>query len=98
MRSSSRSRRCSDRPSTNRKVVGQGVLRGYRAARRKYANEAVARPARVQDLWLTPSDAAARLKVSRATIYKLLKNRELPHHRVGLSIRIASADLEAFLE
>ena len=58
----------------------------------------VARPARVQDLWLTPSDAAARLKVSRATIYKLLKNRELPHHRVGLSIRIASADLEAFLE
>ena len=58
----------------------------------------VARPSGVQEPWLTPADIAARLKVSRATVYALLKNGALPHRRVGLSLRIAPSDLDAFLQ
>ena len=57
----------------------------------------VARPARVSEAWLTPSEVASRLKLSRATIYALIKRGALPHRRVGLSIRIASSDFEQFL-
>ncbi len=58
----------------------------------------VARPSGVPEPWLTPVDIAARLKVSRATVYGLLKSGALPHRRVGLSIRIAPADLDAYLQ
>ena len=57
----------------------------------------VARPSRVQPAWLTPVEVAAHLKVSRATVYFLLKSGALPHRRIGLSIRIAHADFEAYL-
>ena len=57
----------------------------------------VARPSGVPEPWLTPADVAARLKVSRATVYGLLKSGALPHRRVGLSMRIAPSDLDAYL-
>ena len=57
----------------------------------------MARPSGVPEPWLTPADVAARLKVSRATVYGLLKKGALPHRRVGLSIRIAPSGLNEYL-
>jgi excisionase family DNA binding protein len=36
--------------------------------------------------WIGPAEVAARLKVSRATVYALVKSGELRHRRVGLHI------------
>ena len=47
---------------------------------------------------LSVRDAAARLGVCTATIYKLCENGALAHVRVLNSIRIASADLVAFIQ
>lgn len=55
----------------------------------------VARLTRVR--WLTPGEKAARLQVCRATVYKLCETDQLEYARVGLSIRISEAQLEAFL-
>jgi excisionase family DNA binding protein len=57
----------------------------------------VARLGRGVGDWIGPAEVAARLKVSRATVYALVKSGELKHKRVGLQIRIALADLEHFL-
>lgn len=47
--------------------------------------------------WLGPSEVAARLKVSRATVYALVKSGQLRHRRVGLQIRVPTSALEDFL-
>jgi excisionase family DNA binding protein len=49
------------------------------------------------EAFLTPGEVAARLQICRASVYKLVERGELGHVRVGLSIRISVADLEAFL-
>jgi excisionase family DNA binding protein len=51
---------------------------------------------------LTTKQAAERAGVSTALVYAWCAERRLPHHRVGRqgtrgSIRIAEADLDAFL-
>ena len=46
---------------------------------------------------LTVREVAERLSVSTATIYTLCERGELPHVRISNSIRIAPADLAAFL-
>jgi len=46
---------------------------------------------------LTVREAAERLAVSTATLYALCDRGELPHVRVSNAIRIAPADLAAFL-
>ncbi len=53
----------------------------------------VARLRRVR--WLTPGEVAARLRVCRATVYKLCDAGQLGYARVGLSIRISEQQLEA---
>jgi excisionase family DNA binding protein len=40
---------------------------------------------------------AARLNVSRATVYAVVKSGQLAHKRVGLQIRIPVSALEEFL-
>jgi len=47
---------------------------------------------------LTVREVAARLQVSTATVYKLCARHELPHVRVLGAIRVAPADLAAFVE
>jgi excisionase family DNA binding protein len=47
--------------------------------------------------WIGPSDVAIRLKVSRATVYALVKSGQLRHRRVGLQIRVPLSALEEFL-
>jgi len=52
-----------------------------------------------QDEWLTISEAAERLKVSRRMLYRYMNAGELPYYQVGSSgrRRIKKADLEALL-
>jgi excisionase family DNA binding protein len=57
----------------------------------------VARLGRGAEAWFGPAEVAARLNVSRATVYALVKSGELRHRRVGLQIRVPLAALEAFL-
>jgi len=46
---------------------------------------------------LTVREAAARLAVSTFTVYGLCERGELPHVRISNAIRIAPADLAAYL-
>jgi len=55
----------------------------------------VARPGR--DEYLTPAEVAARLKVSRATVYALIENGALPACRVGLALRVSVVEMARFL-
>lgn len=47
---------------------------------------------------LSPKDVALRLRISRAMAYKLLTTRALPYVRIGRSVRVREADLEAFIQ
>ncbi|MBA7665936.1 hypothetical protein ES703_74011 [subsurface metagenome] len=46
---------------------------------------------------LTPKQAAEYLKISKPTMYKLLKQRKIPARRLGKQWRISKAVLDAFL-
>jgi excisionase family DNA binding protein len=46
---------------------------------------------------LTIAQAAERLQVSDATVYRLVANRRLGSIRVGRLVRISEADIERFL-
>ena len=48
-------------------------------------------------VWLTVSDVAKQLRVSLATVYRLIDSGELRRGRVSNAIRISQADLAAFL-
>ena len=52
----------------------------------------------VQQDFLTVREVAARLSVSRATVYKLCAAGELAHVRVLGAIRVAPVNLAAFIE
>ncbi|VBB09567.1 Hypothetical protein LUCI_4862 [Lucifera butyrica] len=44
----------------------------------------------------TPEEVAKILKISRFTVYELIKRGELPAYRIGRSMRIEAADLEKY--
>jgi excisionase family DNA binding protein len=44
--------------------------------------------------WLTVREVARVLKVSRATVYRLVAEGRLRHARVSNAVRIAGAELE----
>jgi excisionase family DNA binding protein len=46
---------------------------------------------------LNARETATRLRVSEATVRRLVRRGELPHLRVGSQIRVDSAELEAWL-
>lgn len=50
------------------------------------------------DRYLTPSEAAELLRVSKMTIYRLIHGGHLAAIQVGKAYRIQSRDLEAFVE
>jgi excisionase family DNA binding protein len=47
--------------------------------------------------YLKPSTIAARLDLHRSQVYKLIKDGTLPHIRIGKSVRVPAASLEAYL-
>ena len=48
--------------------------------------------------YLTVREVAGRLRVSTATVYKLVENGSLHHVRVASSIRVSGAALSAYLK
>lgn len=46
---------------------------------------------------LTAAEAAAKLRVSPATIYSLCRAGEIAHYRFGRAVRIEDADLDAYV-
>lgn len=47
---------------------------------------------------LTVKEAAAYMRVSEMTVYRLVKSREVPAIHIGRSYRIYSKDLIAYLD
>ena len=48
-------------------------------------------------MFLTVVEVAEKLRVSTMTVYRLCQSNELPHVRIGQSIRIKEADLTQYL-
>ena len=48
--------------------------------------------------WLSTSEAAQRLGVTRRTIYRLIDLGDLPAYKLGRVIRIREEDMQAFME
>jgi excisionase family DNA binding protein len=49
------------------------------------------------DRLLTVAEVAATMRVSNMTVYRLIKNGDLPALRVGKNYRIRESDVDAFL-
>lgn len=47
--------------------------------------------------YLTPEDVAAELKLSKYTVYEMIKRGELPASKLGRSLRILRTDLDTFM-
>ncbi len=45
----------------------------------------------------TPGEAASMLRLSKASIYRLVETRSLPFYRVSGSLRFAKKDLDEYL-
>jgi len=49
------------------------------------------------DRLLTVAEVAATMRVSNMTVYRLIKNGDLPALRVGKNYRIRESDVDVFL-
>lgn len=49
------------------------------------------------DKWYTPNEAAAYLRVSRATVYGLMRSGDLPYYVVGKRRRIHGTELYRYI-
>ena len=49
------------------------------------------------DRLLTVAEVAATMRVSNMTVYRLIKNGDLPALRVGKNYRIRESDLDGYL-
>ncbi|WP_411503869.1 substrate-binding domain-containing protein [Brevibacillus centrosporus] len=47
--------------------------------------------------YLTPDEVAAELKLTRYTVYELIKRKELPASKIGRTLRILRTDLDTFM-
>ncbi|MGI6206130.1 MAG: excisionase family DNA-binding protein [Anaerovoracaceae bacterium] len=50
-----------------------------------------------EDVLYTPEEIANKLKLSKYTIYEMIKRGEIPAHRIGRSLRISDSQLETYL-
>lgn len=48
--------------------------------------------------FLTAAEAAERMRVSKMTVYRLIKAGELPAVQIGRSYRVREDDLERYLQ
>ena len=51
-----------------------------------------------EDTLYTHEEIAQRLKLSKYTIYEMIKRGEIPAHRIGRSLRITESQLETYLQ
>jgi excisionase family DNA binding protein len=47
---------------------------------------------------MTVLELAAMLRISQATVYRLVKKNEIPHFRVGFDLRFQRAKIEKWME
>lgn len=50
-----------------------------------------------EDLLYTPEEIAQKLKLTKGTIYEMIKRGELEAHRIGRAIRISKTQFELYL-
>jgi excisionase family DNA binding protein len=48
--------------------------------------------------FLTATEAAERMRVSKMTVYRLIKAGKLPAVQIGKAYRVKETDLESYLE
>ena len=48
--------------------------------------------------FLTASEAAARMRVSKMTVYRLIRAGKLPAVQIGKAYRVRESDLEGYLQ
>lgn len=52
-------------------------------------------------MYLTVSDVAAQLRISKASVYQLIEGGRIAHHRIGArrgAIRISQDDLATYMD
>ncbi len=50
-----------------------------------------------EEILFTPDEIAQKLKLSKYTIYEMLKKGEMPSHRIGRSLRISKSQYDKYL-
>ena len=50
-----------------------------------------------EDILFTPEEIAQKLKLSKYTIYEMIKKGEMPSHRIGRSLRISKSQYDKYL-
>jgi excisionase family DNA binding protein len=82
-------------------IEPQGIAQDARGAEngRKVGQRTPPRPRRASgDLaWLSVSEVAKELRVSSATVYRLIERGDLQHTRVSNAIRISAGNLATYL-
>lgn len=91
-------RRCSLEAASEGLCASCG-LRALRAARRDLRRQQLvqAPPQPLEDRLLLPAEVADRLRVTRSTVYRLLKAGRLRGVRVGRRVNVSSSSLNSFL-
>jgi excisionase family DNA binding protein len=52
----------------------------------------------MEDTLLKVEDVRKRLALSRAKVYRMIQQRELPAVKIGESVRVTKSDLNDFIE
>ena len=56
-----------------------------------------AEPIVIQEEFLTVEELAALLKITKMTVYRMIKRKVLPYYSIGRVIRFRKPDVEEFL-
>jgi len=52
----------------------------------------------IQDEFLTVEELAALLKITKMTVYRMVKRGDLPHYQIGRIKRFRKRDIEVYLQ
>jgi excisionase family DNA binding protein len=66
----------------------------YNLTKNIMSNENTLRASTPSRPLLTPSEAASHLRVSRTTVYRMVRRREIPHCRIGAQLRFLPRDVD----
>ena len=51
----------------------------------------------MDEILYTPEELAKKLKISKYTVYEMIKRKEIEAHRIGRSLRVSQTQLEEYL-